>query len=120
MKCSAILSRTKKELGSIKGFGKVKIEKFGADCLAIVERYCKEQGITSGMPENMFGEDIFVNSTPSKKEVKKTDVDDKKKQKEPKASTYEQTLLLLKEGKTVEEVMRERGLKESTVMGHDA
>ncbi len=117
---AAYLPRTRKELEHIKGFGKVKIERFGADCLAIVERFCREQGISSGMPENLFDEDAFKNVPSSEKKKGNTSVGDKKKPKEQKLSTYEQTLQLLKEGKTVEEVMHVRGLKESTVMGHVA
>lgn len=117
---AAYLPRSRKELERIKGFGKVKIERFGADCLAIVERYCKEQGISSGMPENLFDEDVFKDVPSDETEKKETSVVGKKKTKEQKVSTYEQTLQLLKEGKTVEEVMHERGLKESTIMGHVA
>ena len=72
------------------------------------------------MPENLFGEDVFANVQSKVENAKESVENGVKKQKEPKISTYELTLRLLKEGKTVEEVMQERNLKESTVMGHIA
>jgi len=104
---AAYLPRTLKELGRIKGFGKVKIEKYGDECLRIVTRYCKENGVESTQPEELFGN---IETFP----VEKAEV------KKEKQSTYEQTLILLKEGKTVDEVAQERGLKEGTIMGHIA
>lgn len=113
---SAYLPRTRKELERIKGFGKVKVEKFGAECLTIVERYCKEQHIGETSLDDLLDGNASLVEQPAA-EVKK-----KKKPttKEDKISTYDQTLQMLKAGSTVADIAKERGLKEATIMGHVA
>jgi len=112
---SAYLPRTKKELERIKGFGKVKVEKYGTECLKIVEKYCKDQGVGEISLDDLF-DDVEVFEQLAKTTKKK----EKPVTKENKVSTYDQTLQLIKEGKIVEEIVKERGLKESTIFGHIA
>lgn len=112
---AAYLPRSKKELERINGFGKVKIDKYGQECLEIVAKYCKDYKVDDGIPVELFG-DVEADMHEVKKAGKKAP----ENKKEEKISTYEQTLMLLKEGKTVEEVMQNRGLKESTILGHIA
>lgn len=116
---AAYLPRSRKELERINGFGKVKVERYGQECLEIVARYCKEYKVDDGVPVELFGDvDEVVEgvSRVSEKRVSKKRVSDKK----DKVSTYDETLALLKEGKRVDEVAEARGLKEGTIMGHIA
>ncbi len=94
----------KKDLLQLSGFGKAKVDKYGDDILAAVESYCLRYQIESNM-------DAFV---PVIKKEKKT------KAQETKIDTKTQSFQLFREGKSIKEIAKERGLTVSTIETHMA
>lgn len=100
------LPLTKKDLMKISGFGKAKAEKYGDEILDAVNDYCEQNGLESKMDE----------LKPSGKKEKK-----EKKEKPPveiKVPTRTISYNLFKEGKSIEEIAKERNLTISTIEGH--
>ena len=85
-----LLPRSEKELLKISGMGKIRVQKYGADILALIEEYCKENGINS------------LNE--QKKENKKT--------------TKQISFELFKSGYSIKEIAKERSLTFGTVESH--
>ncbi|QMU63381.1 MAG: AAA family ATPase [Flavobacteriaceae bacterium] len=85
-----VLPRTSRQLLKIKGMGKIRIEKYGDEILETIENYCLENDI---QPKNE-----------PKKEVEK--------------STKQISFELFKEGFSVEEIAKKRGLVAGTIEGH--
>ena len=96
------LPLTKKDLLQISGFGKAKADKYGDDIIEAVAEYCNRNGIETNMAEKL------INPKRERKEkstVAKVDT---------KAATYD----LYKEGKSIEEICKERNLVKVTIEGH--
>lgn len=89
------LPQNNRELAKVNGVGKKKIERYGNACLEMVREYCKKKNIP-------ISQEIEV----------------EEEEKPEKKSTFEITLEMLKEGKSVEEIAEERNLKHQTIMGH--
>lgn len=87
----------KKEMEEVRGFGKKKIETYGDEILCIIKKYIVENKTIDAYRDN-------------KKK--------KKKEKENRVSTAALTLQLFNQGKTIEEIAKERSLVASTVEGH--
>jgi len=85
-----LLPRSEKELLKISGMGKIRVQKYGEDILALIEEYCKENGINS------------LNE--QKKENKKT--------------TKQISFELFKSGYSIKEIAKERSLTFGTVESH--
>lgn len=84
------------ELQSIKGFGKKRARKYGSDILSIIAEYRKE----TGMPvDPSVYEEIAENS-------------------QPKLNSKQQSYNLFAQGKSIEDIARERDMAISTVEGH--
>ena len=67
--------------------------------------------------QKKFEKHILISGgTTNKKEIKKHKA--KIKAKEKKINTFEQTIALMKEGKTLEEIVEERGMALTTIQGH--
>ena len=81
-------------LKQIRGFGDVKIKRFGGEVLKIIEAYIKEKQI----PTNLL--DLSSAAQPAKKDTKII------------------TLELFLSGKTIDEIAKERGFVRSTIEGH--
>jgi hypothetical protein len=81
-------------LERIKGLGRKKIQQYGEEILEIIRRYTKSHQIESTEQEEM------------------------PEQKKEKVSSKKQSFDLFSEGKTVEEVARERNLAVTTIEGH--
>lgn len=99
------LPENETELLNLKGVGKTTVEKYGSDILSIVKD-CAEQ-YDEGRGRILLDEEV----TPKRR----------RGGKEPQAErvpSYEVTLKLFKEGKSVEEIVEERGLAVSTVDTH--
>jgi len=96
---------TKKDLTKISGFGEAKANKYGDDILEAVHDYCNRNDLESNM-EAKGGE--------PKKERKER----KERSTEEKLPTNIISFNLVKEGKTVEEIAKERNLTVVTIMGH--
>jgi ATP-dependent DNA helicase RecQ len=93
---------TKKDLMQITGFGKAKSEKYGEDILGIVRDYCGRNNLESNMA--------------SKEENPKRER--KEKSLEEKIPTNIVSFNLYKEGKSIEEIAKERNLAITTIEGH--
>jgi len=78
----------------VKGFGKVKVKKYGDEVLDLVKDYCAENNLKPVQP---VAEKIRV---------------------EKKPNTVEETIRLYKSGKTIEEIALERNFVTSTIEGH--
>ena len=94
------LPQTMEDLPRISGFGEVKISKYGAQFLEVVQDYTEEHGLASRM-EN--ARQKRRRSTQSAQRV---------------TNTKQASFDLFQEGKTVEEVAQVRGFAASTIYGH--
>ena len=103
------------QLTKIKGFGKVKIQRYGKECVDIVRIYCRENGIDASAQADIAFEPetecVDENPKPRKR---------KEKEKVEKIPTEEITYSLLAQDKTPQEVADERGLVVSTIYTHIA
>jgi len=96
---SNTIPQSLKSLKKIKGFGKKKISFYGKEILSIIEKYCIESQIGfQGEESDILEED----------------------EKPVKENTKEISLRLFREGKTIEEVARERKMAVTTIEGHIA
>jgi DNA-binding CsgD family transcriptional regulator len=93
---------TKKDLMQLSGFGKAKAEKYGEDILDVVQDYCSRNNLESNMA--------------AKEENPKRER--KEKSVEEKTPTNIISFNLFKEGKTIEEIAKERNFSIVTIEGH--
>lgn len=85
-----------KQLGKIKGLGKVKILQFGEDIIEIIDSYCERAGV----------------------ERDATEIEELKPKKAAKTDTKLVSLELFKQGKGLNQIALERGFVESTIFTH--
>jgi hypothetical protein len=93
---------TKKDLMKLSGFGAAKANKYGDEILDVVQDYCSRNNLES----NMAAKD----ENPKKER--------KEKSPEEKVPTSLISFNLFKEGKTIEEIARERNFAITTIEGH--
>jgi hypothetical protein len=98
---------TKKDLTQLSGFGKTKAEKYGDDILDAVQDYCYRYSLESNMS---------AKEGSPKKERKPKNTEEKIT--EIKTDTKTVSYNLFKEGKSVEEIAKERNLAISTIESH--
>lgn len=96
----ALLPLNKKDLEKIKGFGKAKVEKFGDDIIDIIFDYCEKNNMETNMQQ-------YVSSV--KKEPK---------ERPHKTDTKKLSFNLFKEGKSIEDIAKERNFSPQTIEGH--
>ncbi len=96
------LPLNKKDLLQISGFGKAKVDKYGDDILQAVEEYCSKNNIATNMAAK--------EENPKRHRKEKND--------EIKTDTKMLSYNLFKEGKSVEEIAKERNFALSTIEGH--
>jgi len=89
------------ELANISGFGRIKIEKYGDHFLKAIQKYCKTHDIKSKMNERIPG-----NKTESIRKIEKTN------------TTKLESLKLFQQGKSIENIAKERKLAVSTIGLH--
>ena len=101
------------QLVKIKGFGKIKIQRFGKECIDIVRIYCRENGIDTSTQSNIAfeSESEYGDETPKKRKRRE-------KEKVEKIPSEEITLSLINQGKTLQEIADERELVLSTIYTH--
>ncbi len=95
------LPETKSQLLQINGFGKKRVEKYGSEILEIIKNYKKEKGI-----QQDFEIDFTIETNP------------KPKQKKEKGYSQKSSLELFKQGKTIDEIAKERELAKTTIESH--
>lgn len=106
------LPTTVDELQKIKGFGAVKVKRFGFKIVEIVKRYMQENGI-KGAPMQLSLTDITFSNKPQKSPKKKVNVAEIEK-----VDTHEATMRLFLDGNDPEHIAKKRNLTISTIIGH--
>jgi DNA-binding CsgD family transcriptional regulator len=103
------------QLTKIKGFGKIKIQRYGKECIDIVRIYCRENGIDASMQSDIAfePESEYDDEKPKRRKNKDTE-------KIEKTPTEEITYSLLVQGKTPQDVAEERNLTVGTIYTHMA
>jgi uncharacterized protein YpbB len=96
------LPQSPEELKKISGFGEVKIKQYGNLFLDVIVAYSNQHQFTS-----------LIHEKSSKKERRKPNAD-----KPLKVSTKAESFRLFKEGKTIEEIAREKNFAIQTIQGH--
>jgi ATP-dependent DNA helicase RecQ len=96
------LPQSLEELEKISGMGEAKIRQYGKSFLDIILEYCHEHDLSSHIAEK----------TPKRERKSKTGPAKKK------GDSNAESFRLFKEGKTVAEIAKERGLAVSTIEGH--
>lgn len=86
-----------KELGQVNGMGKVRVNKYGKEILAVIRSYCDENDIETSNEVEIF-------EVPKPKKVK--------------GSTKIISLELFKLGKPIDQIALERDLNTNTIFGH--
>lgn len=97
---SNYLPQSLQQLERISGFGKVKLKQYGNEFLQLILQYCEKNQIEPHefpVPEK-HGE--------------------RKKTRNPKTDTRKLSFGLYREGKTIQEIAKERNLSQSTIEGH--
>jgi len=92
-----ILPLTKKQLRTVNGMGKVRVEKYGDDILDIINEYRDKNDLEKTIPNE---EKIA------------------KKKKSTKGETQKISLKMFKDGMSIENIAKERGYVISTIEGH--
>jgi ribonuclease D len=95
---STLLPVTTDSLFAINGFGHKKVEQFGAEILAIIQKYCTENNLNP-----------VALSPKNKKE---------KKEKPPKPDSKKESFELYKSGKNIEQIAEIRQFAISTIESH--
>ena len=98
------LPLTNQQLQLLSGFGKAKADKYGGEIISMVEAYCNQYGLESNM-------ELKVASP--KKQRKEPSV-----KKEDKIPSRDISLKYFKEGKSIQEIAKERILGTSTIEEH--
>jgi hypothetical protein len=91
------LPSNKKELLEVNGFGKTRVEKYGAEILKVIRDYCDENDIETSKEVEIFEKTIV---------------------KHQKGDTKRISLDLFKNGKAPEQIAIERELNINTIIGH--
>jgi hypothetical protein len=97
------LPLNKKDLMKIAGFGKAKVDKYGDDILEAIESYCSSYNLTTN---------IDAKPVSLKKEAKE------KPGKGQKPDTKLMSFEMYKQGKSIDEIARERNYTTATIEGH--
>jgi hypothetical protein len=97
------LPHNKKDLAKITGFGKAKVEKYGADLLEVITDYCTQHNLQSNIDAKLLG--------PNKEKKGKTTT-------VAKVDTKKMSFELYKEKRSIEAVAKERSLTIGTIEGH--
>ncbi|MBN8703433.1 MAG: DNA helicase RecQ [Bacteroidetes bacterium] len=100
LELATFLPQTTSELQKISGFGKVKMERYAAFVLPLIQEYCKNNNLTSR-----------INLKQPKRERKsKSGIEQN--------GSIDVSLNLYKQGKSISEIALARGFSESTIQGH--
>jgi hypothetical protein len=101
------LPQTKKELMEISGFGKAKVEHYGLQFLEVIVNYCQHNNLTS-----------LIHTKVKTKAEKPTTENIENAIKPNKIDTKEESYQLYLQGKSVEEIAKQRSLTTQTIEGH--
>ena len=93
-------------------FGKISADKYGEEILAVIHRFIEKHGHELGERPTP------ISRTELEKQAKAERRAEREKNKPPKVDTKEQTYLLYKEGKSIDEIAAQRGFVRSTIESH--
>jgi ATP-dependent DNA helicase RecQ len=99
---ATFLPQNTDEMSRISGVGELKLEKYGADFLAVIGNYCEENDLASRI-------DLKAPRRDKKQRAKRG---------EKGQNTYDVTLEMFRSGLNVYDIARERGVTLSTVENH--
>ncbi|MGZ3899323.1 MAG: helix-turn-helix domain-containing protein [Bacteroidia bacterium] len=123
------LPTKEEDLLQISGFGKARAEAYGDQFLKLIKDYMSEHDLESNMKTKTPKKAKKEKKVKEEKKSSSVHVEgvdewyslkdvEREKPKETKTPSKEQTFRLFKEGKTVEEIAKERGFSLSTIQGH--
>ncbi|MGZ4091196.1 MAG: helix-turn-helix domain-containing protein, partial [Bacteroidia bacterium] len=123
------LPTKEEDLLQISGFGKARAEAYGDQFLKLIKDYMSEHNLESNMKTKTPKKAKKEKKVKEEKKSSSVHVEgvdewyslkdvEREKPKETKTPSKEQTFRLFKEGKTVEEIAKERGFSLSTIQGH--
>jgi len=108
------LPRSKKNLKALRGVGPATVESYGEELLAMVDTYCNEKEIPGDeSPEPRPAEQVSKKAPQSRRD--KAPGTDKAT---PQVNTRDISLMLFKDGLSVDKIAEERGLASTTIQGH--
>ncbi|NDY71530.1 HRDC domain-containing protein [Desulfobacter hydrogenophilus] len=108
------LPRSEKSLKALKGVGPATVESYGKELLAMVDTYCNEKKIPGDeAPEPRPAEQAAKKDASTGRD--KAPGTDKAT---PQANTRDISLMLFKDGLSVDKIAEERGLAPTTIQGH--
>ena len=93
-------------------FGKISADKYGEEILTIIHRFIETHGHELGERPTP------ISRTELEKQIRAERRAERNKSKPPKVDTKEQTYLLYKEGKSIDEIAAQRGFVRSTIESH--
>ena len=96
------LPQDSEQMLKISGVGDVKFQKYGAECLEVIKGYCKENKLESRIEHKI-----------PKRERKAS-----ARRSSDAASTFEITLSMFQQGKSISQIAIERKLSQSTIEAH--
>lgn len=99
------LPLSKQHLQKLSGFGKIKAGKYADDILPIVQAYCEKHQLQTNIESKLMSPGRSLKKLAAK-------------QSTGKISSAEVTLQLHKEGKSINEIAKERNLSVGTIEGH--
>ena len=96
------IPQSEESLLSISGVGEVKLEQYGDDFLAVICEYARENGLEDRTEPERNSRSQLTGASRSNS----------------RASTYENTKLLIEQGYSIRQAARERDLSVNTIVGH--
>jgi DNA-binding NarL/FixJ family response regulator len=93
-------------------FGKISADKYGEEILTIIHRFIETHGHELGERPTP------ISRTELEKQLRAERRAERNKSKPPKVDTKEQTYLLYKEGKSIDEIAAQRGFVRNTIESH--
>lgn len=106
------LPDTMEQLIDIPFFGKISAEKYGDDILNIIRQFKQKH------PEILTDRPTPISRAELEKQMKAEAKAEREKNKPPKVDSKEQTYLLYKEGKSIDEIATLRNFARTTIEGH--
>ena len=108
------LPRSKKSLQALKGVGPATVESYGEELLAMVDAYCTEKNIPGDESPQPRPAEQATKKDPGAggKNAQNTD------KTSPQANTRDISLMMFKDGLSVDKIAEGRGLAETTIQGH--
>ena len=103
---ASAIPQTTQDLAGIPGVGEVKLQQYGADFIGAIRSYAEANGI----PAPTYAAILTEGSTPVR--------EDRQRATRGRGATYDATKELLSQGLSTSQIAEQRGLAETTILGH--